>query len=88
MNEDRKYEIVGKVEIGTDEYRDLITQCAAAQREYEKERDRRWEVERERDSLRKKVEALEPYNKYVVESCHDSYKLWLLEKQTPEEDDF
>ena len=31
MNEEKKYSIIGKVEIGTDEYRDLISGLSKAE---------------------------------------------------------
>lgn len=41
MNEEKKYTIVGKVEIGTDEYRDLIEGLAEARNNASEERSRR-----------------------------------------------
>ena len=41
MNEEKKYTIVGKVEIGTDEYRDLIEGLADARNHASEERSKR-----------------------------------------------
>lgn len=90
MSEERRYEVVGRVEIGTDEYRDLIESCARAEREAINYRDKFWGEQTKVNSLEQNVEALETYKRYVVENCHDSYKLWLLEKKSQEleDDDF
>lgn len=86
MSEERKeYSIVGQVNIGTDEYRDLIEAVKEAEneaREYRKEsNDRYWEI----DKLKKEVESLKQYKEFVVEKCMDSYKLWKLENEQEEE---
>lgn len=86
MSEERKeYSIVGQVNIGTDEYRDLIEAVKEAEneaREYRKQsNDRYWEI----DKLKKEVESLKQYKEFVVEKCMDSYKLWKLENEQEEE---
>lgn len=86
MSEERKeYSIVGQVNIGTDEYRDLIEAVKEAEneaREYRKQSsDRYWEI----DKLKKEVESLKQYKEFVVEKCLDSYKLWKLENEQEEE---
>lgn len=86
MSEERKeYSIVGQVNIGTDEYRDLIEAVKEAEneaREYRKQsNDRYWEI----DKLKKEVESLKQYKEFVVEKCLDSYKLWKLENEQEEE---
>lgn len=86
MSEERKeYSIVGQVNIGTDEYRDLIEAVKEAEneaREYRKQsNDRYWEI----DKLKKEVESLKQYKEFVVEKCLDSYKLRKLENEQEEE---
>lgn len=86
MSEERKeYSIVGQVNIGTDEYRDLIEAVKEAEneaREYRKQsNDRYWEI----DKLKKEVESLKQYKEFVTDKCLDSYKLWKLENEQEEE---
>jgi hypothetical protein len=45
MDEKKTYTIIGKVEIGTDEYRDLIESLAHASAEADSQRSRRWDLE-------------------------------------------
>jgi hypothetical protein len=45
MDEKKTYSIIGKVEIGTDEYRDLIEGLAAATKEADSQRSSRWATE-------------------------------------------
>ena len=68
--EDRKYSVIGKVEIGTDEYRDLIE----SRMEIEKDKDRYmregWKKDEEINTLKKKVEILTQ----KVEKCEKFFK--------------
>lgn len=59
MNEEKKYTIVGKVEIGTDEYRDLIEGLAEARNNASEERSRRWKLESSVSALEKKNSEIE-----------------------------
>lgn len=59
MNEEKKYTIVGKVEIGTDEYRDLIEGLAEAHNNASEERSRRWKLETYLSELKKKNSEIE-----------------------------
>ena len=59
MNEEKKYTIVGKVEIGTDEYRDLIEGLAEARNNASEERSRRWKLESSFSELEKKNSEIE-----------------------------
>ena len=60
MSEERKqYSIVSKVEIGTDEYRDLIEEKNEAVKQSDVNLHRAWNAEKERDEAKKKTEALE-----------------------------
>ena len=54
MEEKKEYTIKGKVEIGTDEYRDLIEKNIILDHEISEARSARWKVEREKDELDKK----------------------------------
>ena len=54
FDEKKEYTIKGKIEIGTDEYRDLIEKNIILYYEASEARSARWEVEREKDKLDKK----------------------------------
>lgn len=87
MNEDKKYSIVGKVEIGTDEYRDLIESCKENEKQADEYRNKYWKeqtrannAERERDSFKKDADA---YWSFInsSEDIKTRYKLYLAELQ-------
>lgn len=60
MDEEKKiYSIVGKVEIGTDEYRDLIEQVKDLEKDNAQIRQNYWETESKNRDLTKKVKSLE-----------------------------
>lgn len=82
MSEEKKYEIVGKVEIGTDEYRDLIEEKANLASSVNEYREKFWKEQDEKRKAEKEVEILKQYKEYVVEKCHDSFKLWKMEKES------
>ena len=81
MNEEKKYTIIGKVEIGSDEYRDLIMELMDAKKDYHeaslKNSDYYWKVKK----LEEENERLKVYEKFVTEKCMDSYKLWKIETE-------
>ena len=82
MSEKKKYEIVGRVEIGTDEYRDLIEEKANLVSSVSDYREKFWREQEEKRKAEKEVETLKQYKEYVVEKCHDSFKLWKMEKES------
>lgn len=82
MSEEKKYEIVGRVEIGTDEYRDLIEEKADLASSLSDYREKLWKEQDEKRKAEKEVETLKQYKEYVVEKCHDSFKLWKMEKES------
>lgn len=53
-DEKKEYTIKGKVEIGTDEYRDLIEKNIILDHEVSENRSARWKVEREKNELEQK----------------------------------
>ena len=85
MSEDKKYEIVGKVEIGTDEYRDLVESCTKYQMELNDVRHDKWKQDEEIKELKKKVEAQEKaikhYRNFVnmSEERQSSYQVYLVQ---------
>lgn len=67
MEEKKIYTIVGKVEIGTDEYRDLIEQKMAAESELSEYRSKYWNASSEKDKLDKKLKETEEYKNKLME---------------------
>ena len=51
MNDEKKYSIVGKVEIGTDEYRELIESAVKYERQVDEYRSKFW---KEQDEVKAK----------------------------------
>lgn len=84
MSEERNYTVVGKVEIGTDEYRDLIEEAMEMKAKYGEKASESWERYSEIEKLKKKVKELTSYKEYVEDKCLDSYRLWKIEKQEKE----
>lgn len=93
--EDKKkvYTIIGKVEIGTDEYRDLIEQLAESKKEADKWNNKYYEtywklekVEKELESTSTKFSSL---NDFINSSdeIRTKYKLFLAEQQLKEQGD-
>ena len=59
MEEKKVYSVVGKVEIGTDEYRDLIETALSNAKQVEDYRSKYWAEQSKVSSLNKQIEALE-----------------------------
>lgn len=87
MNEEKTYSIIGKVEIGTDEYRDLIESVKDAERRADKSNNDYWELYGKVEALKKEVVTLKPFKEFVVEKYQDAFKLWRLEKLADEDED-
>lgn len=86
MDEKKVYSVIGRVEIGTDEYRDLIAERLAAEKQTEYYRNKYWEeqskVKEEQskvEELQKQVEAM----KKKIENCEKFFK----NHQTPSDGD-
>ena len=56
--EEKKYSVVGRVEIGTDEYRDLISEKFNSEKQMEYYRDKYWDEQKVTNELKKEVETL------------------------------
>lgn len=71
--EDKKYSIVGRVEIGTDEYRDLITERFEAENAKDRYMREGWKKDSEINDLKKQVEVLtaqvEKYKNFIKSHC-------------------
>lgn len=78
--EKKEYSLIGRVEIGTDEYRDLIEAVAEAERRADRSNSDYWEKYREVESLKKEVDSLKPFKEFVLEKYNDTFKLWKLER--------
>ena len=83
MDEKKKYSIVGKVEIGTDEYRDLIEDKHEAEKQEEYYRNGFWEEQSKRTKLEEECkmlkQELDRYKKFVNDNGEDDkMALWIL----------
>lgn len=83
MEEKKTYSVVGTVTIGTDEYRDLITEKFQAEREAERQRSQWYDEYTRAEKLvaknTKLSEKLDSLEKYIKENNEeDSFELWLL----------
>ena len=93
MNEEKKYSIIGKVEIGTDEYRDLISGLTKAESEADSYRSRYWSEQTEAANLEKKLEAMTEKADTMLEFINSSeelkakYALFLVSKQQEESEE-
>ena len=93
--EDKKktYTIIGKVEIGTDEYRDLIEQLAESRKEVDKWNDKYynayWKLEKVEKELESTSTKLSSLNDFINSSdeIRTKYKLFLAEQQLKEQGD-
>lgn len=93
MEENKVYTIIGKVEIGTDEYRDLIEQVAESRRECDKWHDKyyydHWELDKTNKELTSALTKLSNLNDFInsSEEMKTKYKLFLAEQQLKEQGD-
>lgn len=66
MDEKKQYSVIGKVEIGTDEYRDLIESRMEQEKRAENYMREGWKKDEEIKNLKKQVETLSArINKYA-----------------------
>lgn len=90
--DEKKYLIVGKVEIGTDEYRDLIETNAELKAERDRQSSRYWEEHTRADKLdtelkdaKKKIEEFQGFLD-SSEEIKAKYRLYLVEQQMSKEE--
>ncbi len=87
MNEEKKYSIIGKVEIGTDEYRDLIEAVKENEKAYNEAYSERWKEHWRADAAEKQRDAFKQDNEQYLafinssEEIKTKYALFLAEKQ-------
>ena len=74
------------MEIGTDEYRDLIEAFKDAERRADRSHSDYWDKYREAEALAKEVDSLKPFNAFVMEKYQDAFKLWKLERMENEDE--
>ena len=93
MNEEKKYSIIGKVEIGTDEYRDLISGLTQAEAYVDSYRSKYWSEQNKTSDLEKKLEAMTEKADKMSEFINSSeelkakYALFLVSKQQEESEE-
>lgn len=92
-NEKKTYSIVGKVEIGTDEYRDLIETVAELKAEKDKHFSKYWDehirannLENDIKSAKEKLADLQGFFD-SSEEVKAKYRLYLVEKRTSNMED-
>lgn len=84
MEEKKMYSIIGKVEIGTDEYRELIETAIVKETEASEHRSRRWQVESELSKKKEELEAAEKkiqkFKEFLMQDkdLFLRYQMWLL----------
>lgn len=93
MNEEKKYSIIGKVEIGTDEYRDLISGLTKSKADADSYRSSYWSEQSKTSDLEKKLEAMTEKADTMLEFINSSeelkakYALFLVSKQQEESEE-
>lgn len=85
MNMEKKeYSLIGKVEIGTDEYRDLIEAVKDAESRANRINSDYWDKYKEAEAFAKEVDSLKPFKEFVMEKYPDAFRLWKLERMENE----
>lgn len=93
MEEKKTYSIIGKVEIGTDEYRDLIERAMEAEEKADRYRADYWGEQSKNSELQKKLDIvtakLNPMEEFInsSEEIKAKYALFLVNKDTEESED-
>lgn len=87
--EEKQYSIVGKVEIGTDEYRDLIEAKMNLAKDLSEERSKRWNAENAKDRLNKitvnQKKQIDSYVEFLKEKeLTKEFELWVYKKELDE----
>jgi len=82
---DEKYTVVGRVEIGTDEYRDLIESVLRKDREASENRNQYWTEQAKVKELTKELaatkEQLELYKLFITENTlAKNFSIWKAER--------
>ena len=85
MDENKNYTIVGKVEIGTDEYRDLIERNMELKVDFDRACRQKWEIDDQLKEAQKKLtsqkDLIENYKLFLSEKeLTKDFDLWVYEK--------
>lgn len=92
-DEKKEYSFIGKVEIGTDEYRDLIETNAELKAKCDEQNSKYWDMYRHSDKLKDELKAAKEKLADLqgfIESSEEikaKYRLYLVEKQTSNMED-
>lgn len=91
-NEKKEYLIVGKVEIGTDEYRDLIENKVKLEKENSDLYREKWEIKNEKEKVDKIVinqtKQINNLNEFIKEKqLTEVFDLWIFNKSKKIEED-
>lgn len=90
MEEKKTYSVVGTVTIGTDEYRDLLSEKFEAIKDKDYWYQRYWDTDKAKDLMAKELEAmkervevlskqLEQFKRFIKENDEqDKMELWIL----------
>ena len=92
-DEEKKYQIVGKVEIGTNEYRDLIEKCMKLEKESSENRSLYWKEQTRANDNAKEAklakEQLQEYKNFIIddglEKQFKEYRIAKLDEQNEDE---
>ncbi len=89
--EKKEYSIIGKVEIGTDEYRDLIEGLTSARKEADEYRSKFWDAGSARDKAIKELEVTKRKLSSIaafLNEAHlmDQFKLWKIKDEQETEE--
>lgn len=91
MDSEKKYSVIGRVEIGTDEYRELIERGLSAEKSADEYRIKFWAEQSDKKNAEKALEEckkrLSDVQQFLLdENLMDKYKLWKISKQQEEEE--
>lgn len=89
QEEKKVYSIVGKVEIGTDEYRDLIEDKMTLEKNLSELRSEKWKISDEKNRLNRitvnQKKQLDNYTEFLKEKeLSKEFVLWVYKKELEE----
>ena len=92
MEKEQKYSVVGRVEIGTDEYRDLIENCMRLEKESSENRSKYWAEQTKASEAQKETkiwkEKVSEYQDFIIdENLEKKFKEYRLAKLDEQNED-
>ena len=92
MSEERKYNVIGKFEIGTDEYRDLIEDVKKYQNESNDNMRRYWSEQTKANDYKKELDKIKKINETLNDfiqsrELSNDYKMFLFERTVENKED-